>query len=121
MKKFIFATALAWTTFCSGQTYSGSWVLTDANSIDSSQLSLDISPRRFFYEAIGSITVPDGLRLLSGTCVDANSGGVTCSLIAPGGESFKLVINSDANGILAYFKKDATVGESQQATFNGLR
>ena len=53
--------------------------------------------------------------------MDANAGGVTCTLIGAGGESFKLVINSDANGILVYFQKDAEIGEEQQASFNGLR
>ena len=121
MRKFIFVTLVACTSLCFGQTYSGSWTLTGDNSINSSQLSLDISPRRYFYEALGSVTVPDGLRLLSGTCVDANVGGVTCTLIGAGGESFKLIIDSDANGTLVYFQKDATIGEGQQASFNGLR
>lgn len=121
MKKYALFIFLAYSTYCSGQTYSGSWTLTGTNSIDSSQLSLDISHRRVFYEALGSVTIPDGLRLVSGTCVDANSGGVTCTLLGPGGESFKFAINSDANGVLIYFQKDATIGESQQASFNGLR
>ena len=121
MRKFTFVIFLTWTVYCSGQTYSGSWALAGTNSIKSSQLILDITPRRFFYEALGSVTIPDGLRLLSGTCVDANAGGVTCTLIGAGGESFKLIINSDANGILVYFQKDATIGEDQQASFIGLR
>ena len=69
MRKFIFVIFLTWTVYCSGQTYSGSWALAGAYSIKSSQLILDISPRRFFYEALGSVTIPDGLRLLSGSCV----------------------------------------------------
>ena len=104
-----------------GQTYSGTWTLTGENSISSSQLNLDITPRRFFYAAIGSINIPEGLRLLTGSCVDANSGGITCTLLGPGAESFKLAINSDANGLLVYFQKDAASGEEQQAIFNGLR
>ena len=121
MKKYALFIFLTYSTYCSGQTYSGSWTLTGTNSIDSSQLSLDISHRRVFYEALGSVTIPDGLRLLSGTCVDANVDGVTCTLIGAGGESFKLIIDADANGTLVYFQKDATIGEGHQASFNGLR
>ena len=37
--------------------------------------------------------------------MDANSGGITCTLLGPGAESFKLAINSDANGVLVYSKR----------------
>ena len=117
---FIFA-VFGYSLSCSGQTYSGTWTLEGNNAISSTQLSLDITPRRFFYDAIGSINIPEGLRLITGTCVDANSGGITCTLLGPGAESFKLAINSDADGVLVYFQKDATSGEGQQAIFNGLR
>ena len=122
MRKIIFLFAIfGYSMSCLGQTYSGTWTLAGENSISSSVLSLDISPRRFFYDAIGSINIPEGLRLLIGSCVDANSGGITCTLLGPGAESFKLAINSDANGLLVYFQKDAAIGEEQQAIFNGLR
>ena len=106
---------------CSGQTNSGTWTLEGNNAINSTQLSLDISPRRFFYDALGSINIAEGLRLITGSCLDIISGGITCTLLGPGAESFKLAINSDANGVLVYFQKDATSGEEQQAIFNGLR
>ena len=117
---FIF-TIFGYSLSCLGQTYSGTWTLEGDNLINSTQLSLDISPKRFFYDALGSINIPEGLRLITGTCVDANSGGITCTLLGPGAESFKLAINSDADGVLVYFQKDATSGEGQQAIFNGLR
>ena len=121
MRKILLIAIFGYSVSCLGQTYSGTWTLAGENSLSSSQLSLDISPRRFFYDAIGSINIPGGLRLLTGSCVDANSGGITCTLLGPGAESFKLAINSDANGVLVYFQKDATSGEEQQAIFNGLR
>ena len=121
MKKLFLFTLLGYSMHCSGQTYSGSWDLTGSNTLNSSKLSLDISPRKYFYEALGSVTIPEGVRLVSGTCVDAILGGITCTLLGPAGESFKLVIDADANGVLVYFKKDETTGESQQAIFTGLR
>jgi hypothetical protein len=122
-KRFLLAllSLLGFSTHCSGQTYSGIWDLTGSNTLNSSKLSLDISPRKYFYESLGSVTIPEGVRLVSGTCVDANSGGISCILLGPAGESFKLVIDPDANGVLVYFKKDETTGENQQAIFNGLR
>ena len=121
MRKIFFVALLGWSISSSGQTYSGSWDLSGFNSLNSTKLSLDISPRRFFYETLGSVTIPEGVRLISGTCVDSNSGGITCTLLGPAGDSFKFVINADASGVLVYFKKDETLGESQQAIFKGLR
>ena len=121
MKQYFLLVLLGFSVHSSGQTYSGSWDLAGSNTINSSKLSLDISPRKYFYEALGSVTIPEGVRLVSGTCVDANSGGISCILLGPAGESFKLVIDADANGVLVYFKKDETTGENQQAIFTGLR
>jgi hypothetical protein len=121
MEKFFFFALLGFAMHCSGQTYSGSWDLAGSNTLNSSKLSLDISPRKYFYESLGSVAIPDGVRLVSGTCVDANSGGISCILLGPAGESFKLVIDADANGFLYYFKNSETDGETQQATFKGLR
>ena len=121
MKKCFLLALLGISVHCSGQTYSGSWDLTGSNTLNSSKLSLDISPRKYFYESLGSVTIPEGVRLISGTCVDANSGGISCILLGPAGESFKLVIDTDANGVLVYFKNGETDGETQQATFKGLR
>ena len=121
MKKLFLFTLIGYSMHCSGQTYSGSWDLTGINLLNSSKLSLDISPRKYFYEALGSVTIPEGVRLVNGTCVDSSLGGITCTLLGPAGESFKLVINSEANGVLVYFKKDDLSGESQQAIFTGLR
>ena len=54
---FIFA-IFGYSLSCSGQTYSGTWTLEGNNAINSTQLSLDISPRRFFYDALGSVNIP---------------------------------------------------------------
>lgn len=121
MIKYFLLALLGVSMHCSGQTYSGSWDLTGSNTLNSSKLSLDISTRKHFYESLGSVTIPDGVRLVTGTCVDANSGGISCILLGPAGESFKLVIGADANGFLYYFKNSETDGETQQATFIGLR
>ena len=70
-----------------------------------SQLSLDISPRRFFYDAIGSINIPGGLVTLNRELCGCKLVS-TCTLLGPGAESFfKLAINSDANGLLVYFQR----------------
>ena len=56
---FIF-TIFGYSLSCLGQTYSGTWTLEGDNLINSTQLSLDISPKRFFYDALGSINIPEG-------------------------------------------------------------